>query len=53
VGFMDLDSGGDGAAVLAELGVTEEDLPVVVWRRGEVLRNPTDAEVIAAVEALD
>jgi CRP-like cAMP-binding protein len=51
VGFMDLDSGGDGAAVLAELGVTEEDLPVVVWRRGEVLRNPTDAEVIAAVES--
>jgi NhaA family Na+:H+ antiporter len=50
-GFVDLDAGGDGAAVLDELGVTEEDLPVVVWRRGAVLRNPTDAEVIAAVES--
>ncbi|SHN76451.1 Na+/H+ antiporter NhaA [Geodermatophilus obscurus] len=52
-GFVDLDDGADGAAVLAELGVTEDDLPVVVWRRGEVLRNPTDDEVMAAVEALD
>jgi hypothetical protein len=24
---------------------------VVVWRRGEVLRNPSDDEVLAAVEA--
>ncbi|SET09060.1 Na+/H+ antiporter NhaA [Geodermatophilus poikilotrophus] len=52
-GFVDLDAGGDGAAVLTELGVTEDDLPVVVWRRGGVLRNPTDDEVLAAVEALD
>ncbi len=51
--FVDLDGTGDGAALLAELGVSEEDLPVVVWRRGEVLRNPTDEEVSAAVEALD
>jgi NhaA family Na+:H+ antiporter len=50
-GFVDLDAGGDGAAVLAELGVTEDDLPVVVWRRGEVLRNPSDDEVLAAVES--
>ncbi|SDO20627.1 Na+/H+ antiporter NhaA [Geodermatophilus sp. DSM 45219] len=51
--FVDLDATGDGAALLAELGVSEDDLPVVVWRRGEVLRNPTDDEVSAAVEALD
>ncbi|WP_167761112.1 Na+/H+ antiporter NhaA [Geodermatophilus sp. DF01-2] len=50
-GFVDLDAGGDGAALLAELGVSEDDLPVVVWRRGEVLRNPTDDEVLAAVRS--
>ncbi|MGY1643429.1 Na+/H+ antiporter NhaA [Geodermatophilus sp. SYSU D00703] len=49
--FVDLESSGDGAALLAELGVSEEDLPVVVWREGRVLRNPTDDEVTAAVEA--
>ncbi|MGY1623559.1 Na+/H+ antiporter NhaA [Geodermatophilus sp. SYSU D00965] len=49
--FVDLDSSGDGAALLTELGVSEEDLPVVVWRGGRVLRNPSDAEVTAAVEA--
>ncbi|MGY1823957.1 Na+/H+ antiporter NhaA [Geodermatophilus sp. SYSU D00079] len=49
--FVDLDSSADGAALLRELGVSEADLPVVVWRRGEVLRNPTDAEVAAAVGA--
>ncbi|WP_100501384.1 Na+/H+ antiporter NhaA [Geodermatophilus chilensis] len=48
-GFVDLDAGGDGAAVLAELGVTEDDLPVVVWRQGAVLRNPSDDEVLAAI----
>ncbi|RBY83581.1 Na+/H+ antiporter NhaA [Geodermatophilus sp. TF02-6] len=51
--FVDLDTTGDGAALLAELGVSEEDLPVVVGRRGQVLRNPTDAEVDAAVDAAD
>jgi NhaA family Na+:H+ antiporter len=49
--FVDLDSTGDGAALLAELGVSEDDLPVVVWRHGGVLRNPTDDEVLAAVES--
>ncbi|MBB3082339.1 Na+/H+ antiporter NhaA [Geodermatophilus sabuli] len=46
--FVDLDSNADGAEMLGELGVSEADLPVVVWRRGEVLRNPSDAEVAAA-----
>jgi hypothetical protein len=49
--FVDLDGSGDGAALLAELGVSEDDLPVVVWRHGGVLRNPTDDEVLAAVES--
>jgi Na+:H+ antiporter, NhaA family len=47
--FVDLDSTADGTALLGELGVSEADLPVVVWRRGEILRNPTDDEVAAAV----
>ena len=37
--------------LLAELGVSEDDLPVVVWRHGGMLRNPTDDEVLAAVES--
>ncbi|MGY1636100.1 Na+/H+ antiporter NhaA [Geodermatophilus sp. SYSU D00742] len=49
--FVDLDRSDDGAQMLVELGVSEADLPVVVWRRGEVLRNPTDAEVAAVVGA--
>src|SRR3712207_6812753 len=35
--FVDLESTGDGAVLLAELGIAEEDLPVVVWREGRVL----------------
>jgi Na+:H+ antiporter, NhaA family len=49
--FVDLDGSDDGAALLADLGVSEADLPVVVWRGGHVLRNPTDEEVVAAVES--
>ncbi|MGK5113241.1 Na+/H+ antiporter NhaA [Geodermatophilus sp. CPCC 205506] len=49
--FVDLDGSTDGAAMLGELGVSEADLPVVVWREGELLRNPTDAEVAAAIGA--
>ncbi len=48
--FVDLDGSDDGAALLADLGVSEADLPVVVWRGGRVLRNPTEEEVVAAVE---
>ncbi|WP_158579913.1 Na+/H+ antiporter NhaA [Geodermatophilus marinus] len=51
--FVELDGSPEHADLLAELGVTEADLPVVVWRRGRVLRNPSDAEVAAAVEAGD
>jgi NhaA family Na+:H+ antiporter len=49
--FVDLDGSDDGVALLADLGVSEADLPVVVWRGGQVLRNPTDEEVVAAVES--
>jgi Na+/H+ antiporter NhaA len=51
--FVDLDGSADSAAMLAELGVSEADLPVVVWRQGEVLRNPSDAEVSAVVGSPD
>jgi Na+:H+ antiporter, NhaA family len=51
--FVDLEGSSDGAAMLAELGVSEADLPVVVWREGGVLRNPTDEEVGAAVGSRD
>jgi hypothetical protein len=38
---------------LAELGVTETDLPVVVSRTGRVLHNPGDAELDRALRAPD
>jgi hypothetical protein len=39
----------DATDLLADLGVTEDDLPVVVWRSEHVLRDPTDAELAALV----
>ncbi|MBM7805119.1 Na+/H+ antiporter NhaA [Geodermatophilus bullaregiensis] len=44
---VDVDGEDDAAGLLAELGVAEEDLPVVVWRSERVLRNPGDAELAA------
>ncbi len=35
----------DVTGLLAELDVTEEDLPVVVWRSERVLRSPTEADL--------
>ncbi|SFO32445.1 Na+/H+ antiporter NhaA [Geodermatophilus obscurus] len=40
----------DATALLADLGVTEDDLPVAVWRSEQVLRDPTDAELAALVQ---
>ena len=40
----------DATGLLADLGVTEDDLPVVVWRSDQVLRDPTDAELAALVQ---
>ncbi|SDC91403.1 Na+/H+ antiporter NhaA [Geodermatophilus telluris] len=43
----------DVTALLADLDVTEEDLPVVVWRSERVLRRPTPAELTALADAPD
>lgn len=43
---IDVAAGDDTARLLADLGVTETDLPdVVVTLPGLVLRNPTDADL--------
>jgi 4-hydroxy-3-methylbut-2-enyl diphosphate reductase IspH len=47
---VDVEDEDDATALLADLGVTEDDLPVVVWRSERVLRDPTDAELAALVE---
>jgi Na+/H+ antiporter NhaA len=47
---VDVGTDDDARALLADLGVTDDDLPVVVWRSGRVLRRPTDAELTALVE---
>ncbi|GAB3302253.1 hypothetical protein GCM10027451_06330 [Geodermatophilus aquaeductus] len=46
---VDVEADDDARALLADLGVTDDDLPVVVWRSGRVLRRPTDAELAALV----
>ncbi|CAA9431025.1 MAG: Na+/H+ antiporter NhaA type, partial [uncultured Quadrisphaera sp.] len=40
---VEFEAGGDGDRVLAELGASEEDLPVVVSRAGRVLHDPDAA----------
>jgi CRP-like cAMP-binding protein len=46
---VDVDAGDDGDGILAELGASESDLPVVVSSTGRVLHNPGDAELGRAV----
>jgi hypothetical protein len=46
---VDLDEDAGSGALLADLGVTEEDLPVVIWRGRQVLRGPTDDQLDAVV----
>jgi NhaA family Na+:H+ antiporter len=53
VAVVDLDTEDDDTGLLADLGVTEDDLPVVVWRSERVLRDPTDAELAELVGAPD
>ncbi len=47
---VDLDAG-DGGRLLAELGASEADLPVVVTRAGRVLHHPDTGELDAALRA--
>ncbi|MGR7026294.1 Na+/H+ antiporter NhaA [Geodermatophilus sp. URMC 62] len=53
VAVVDVDAEDDDTGLLADLGVTEDDLPVVVWRAERVLRDPTDAELAALVGVPD
>ncbi len=50
---VDVDTEDDATGLLADLGVTEDDLPVVVWRDERVLRHPTDAELSGLAGAPD
>jgi Na+/H+ antiporter NhaA len=51
VTVVDVEDEDDATGLLADLDVTEDDLPVVVWRSEQVLRDPTDAELAALVGA--
>lgn len=44
-----VEAAGNKDRLLAELAVSEDDLPVVVLRTGRVLRNPDDAELDQAL----
>jgi thioredoxin reductase (NADPH) len=46
--WIDLERDPDAEALLRELGVAPEETPVVIWR-DRVLRNPTAAELAAAI----
>jgi thioredoxin reductase (NADPH) len=46
--WIDLEKDPDAEALLRELGVAPEETPVVIWR-DRVLRNPTAAELAAAI----
>ena len=47
--FIDLDRDPSGAALLEDHGLTPAQSPVVLMRGGELLLNPPDAELAAAV----
>jgi len=47
--FVDLDRDADALPVLENLGIGEEQLPVVVCCGAQVLRNPSDEELSAVV----
>ena len=53
IDVVDVDANGDGGRLLAELGATEADLPVVVSRSGRVLQNPPDAQLDHALQTPD
>lgn len=49
----DLDSDDGAGALLDELGVHADELPVVVWRDGPVRRNPSDEELALVIHPPD
>jgi thioredoxin reductase (NADPH) len=46
--WIDLETDAEAERLLRELGIERHETPVVIWR-GEVLRNPDNARVAAAV----
>jgi thioredoxin reductase (NADPH) len=46
--WIDLEQDSGAEALLREVGVSPQETPVVIWR-GEVLRNPSNAELARAV----
>jgi thioredoxin reductase (NADPH) len=45
--WVDLEEDREADALLAGLGVQPSETPVVIWREGEVMKNPTNAELAA------
>jgi thioredoxin reductase (NADPH) len=46
---IDLEEDETAEALLRELGVRPEETPIVIWRGRHVLRNPSNAELAAAI----
>jgi NhaA family Na+:H+ antiporter len=49
----DLDTDAGAEDLLAELGVGASQLPVVIWRGRQILRDPTEEELAEVVERAD
>ena len=47
--FIDLEEDRDAEALLCELGVRPDETPIVIWAGNVVLRNPSRAELAAAI----
>ncbi|OHV28163.1 MULTISPECIES: FAD-dependent oxidoreductase [Pseudofrankia] len=47
--YVDLEEDTDAEEALRSLGLTPEDTPVVIWRDGKVLRNPSNARLAQAI----
>src|SRR5690606_19190352 len=48
--WLDLDTDEYASALLQRLGVSPEETPVVITRDGRVLRNPSEADLAAALD---
>ncbi|ONH27793.1 FAD-dependent oxidoreductase [Pseudofrankia asymbiotica] len=47
--YVDLEEDTEAEEALRALGLTLEDTPVVIWRDGKVLRNPSNARLAQAI----
>jgi thioredoxin reductase (NADPH) len=47
--YVDLEEDSEAEEALRTLGLTLEDTPVVIWRDGKVLRNPSNARLAQAI----